>query len=138
MMYGPSAEQQAHQQAISLIHGFLAQNRELGPLVTRAALMIAAGYSAEEPKVTILEAIRARDDSDALCAALTGPYGQLALAALEWQFPGWRPALGLLVSAAQLYCQERDRAATAKALWTVAIVGIAGLVLGALGGKARA
>ena len=97
--------------------------------------MIAAGYAADDPRQTLVGAIRSHDSSHALCSALMGPYRQAALTALAWSFPQWRPAFQLLVGAAQLYCQERDRTA---AFWTAAIVGIAGVLLVALsGGKAR-
>ncbi len=133
-MYGPTLEQLAQQAAINTIHDFLVSNRDLGYRANRAGVMLAAGYAAEHPKRLILEAIKAHESRDALCGALTGPYGQTALAALGWSFPQWRPAFQVLVAAAQLYCQERDRTA---AIWTVAIVGIAGVVLAALGGKGR-
>jgi hypothetical protein len=97
--------------------------------------MLAAGYAAEDPRRLILEAIKAHESRDTLCEALTGQYGQVALASLAWLFPQWRPAFQVLVAAAQVYCQERDRT---SAIWTVAIVGIAGVVLAALAGKGRA
>jgi hypothetical protein len=131
-MYGPTREQLAQQVAINAIHDFLASNRDLGYHATRAGAMLAAGYAAEDPKRMILEAIKAHESRDALCAALTGPYAQVALASLAWLFPQWRPAFQVLVLAGQVYCQERDRT---TAIWTVAIVGIAGVVLAALGGK---
>jgi len=133
-MYGPTREQLAQQAAINAIHDFLAINRDLGYHVSRAGAMLAAGYAGQDPKGMILEAIRAYESRDVLCGALTGPYSQAALATVAWLFPQWRPAFRVLVASAQLYCQERDRTA---AIWTVAIVGIAGVVLAALGGKGR-
>ena len=134
-MYGQTAEQIAQQAAIATIHDFLTNNRDLGHKATRAGLLLASGYAAEDPRRVILEAIKAHESRDALCEALTGRHGQVALASLAWMFPQWRPAFHVLVAAAQVYCQERDRTA---AIWTVAIVGIAGVVLTALGGKGRA
>lgn len=122
-MYGPTREQLAQQAAINTIHDFLANNRDFGYHVSRAGAMFAAGYSGQDPQGMILEAIRAYESTDVLCAALTGPYSQAALATGAWLFPQWRPAFQVLVAAAQLYRQERDRTA---AIWTVAIVGIAG------------
>ncbi len=134
-MYGPTPDQLAQQAAISTIQDFLANNRDLGYHASRAGMMLAAGYAAQDPRGMILDAIRGHESRDTLCGALTGPYAQVALATVAWWFPQWRPAFQILVAAAQIYCQERDRAA---AIWTVAIVGIAGVVLAALGGKGRA
>lgn len=133
-MHGPTSEQFAQQAAINIVQSFLASNCDLGYHATRAGVMLAAGYKVQDPRAMILEAIRAHESRDALCGALTGPYGQTALASVGWWFPQWRPAFQLLVAAAQSYCQERDRTA---AIWTVAVIGFAGVVLAALGSKGR-
>jgi len=97
-----------------------------------------ARYEAPDPQGLVLEAIRRHQQRDPLCAAILSPFGQLALAGLGWEFPEWRPVLGILSAAAQTYCFERDKANASAALWTVAILGIAGVIAAAIsGGKGK-
>jgi hypothetical protein len=91
-------------------------------------------YDVPDPTVLLLDAIRQHERRDALCDALLGPWGQAAFAALSWEFPEWRPVFGIVTTAAQVYCQERDNATARAALWTVAVLGIAGVIAAALSG----
>jgi hypothetical protein len=135
MMYGPTPEQAAAQGAVFEIRQFLLINRGLGHDVFKASLLLASGYEAPNPEQLVIDAMRQHSGRDPLCAAILGPWGQAALAALAWEFPEWRPVFAVLTAAAQTHSQARDRANASAALWTVAILGVAGVLAAALSGR---
>ncbi len=133
-MYGPTPEEIAKERARLEIRHFFLTNRGLGSQVFRSSLMVASTYAAPDPQELVIDAIRQHERRDPLCDAIIGPWGQAAFAALGWEFPEWRPVLGIVSAAAQAYCQERDQARTTAALWTVAVLGIAGVIAAAISG----
>lgn len=133
-MYGPTPEQVATQRAVLEIRQFFLANRGLGRHVLNSSFLVASRYEAPDPRALVVDAIRQHPQRDAFCSAVLGPWGQAALAALGWEFPEWRPVFGIVSAAAETYCQERDRANATAALWTVAILGIAGVIAAAISG----
>lgn len=133
-MYGPTPGQIATDRARNEIREFLLPNRGLGREVLHASVLVMSRYDTPDPTSLVLGAIQQHDRRDALCSAILGPWGQVALAAIGWEFPEWRPVFGVLSTAAQVYCEERDKANARAAIWTVAILGIAGVIAAALSG----
>jgi hypothetical protein len=137
-MYGPTHEQVSQENARAEIRHFFQANRGLGAQVYHSQILMMARYEAADPQGLVLEAIRLHQRRDALCGAILGPFGQLVLAGLGWEFPEWRPVLGIVPAAAQAYCAERDKSNATTALWTIAILGIAGVIAAAIsGGKVK-
>jgi hypothetical protein len=136
--FQPQSRPRELEHAIEIVRPFLRERQpNLHAAVQQAALTRACGRVAVHPQMITTETLRHDEDATRLCAVLTSPWAEVALAVLAFEFPmpGMRLLIELLPPAARALCAERQRNdATALGLGAL---GLGLLILRALSNRPK-